>query len=336
MQDTELFELLNFLPRDTGWKQQFYHRELTGICREEPLPHWRQWAKEFLLQPSTEWEGTDVLLRLLILAESLYPGGMERARLHESLGYLLHRVKKQRGVSLYPQVCLDTALSNSLVRQDQVDVWHPGMRSGSGWRTFYRLTLLGKSKVDISDMPPKDNEPQAPSVPWAKRSPVAPVACKPSVQTPVVRPWPRDVQPSTPAQEPVKQHAEPTPLPNDFVWVKPYVNQQVNRFFKHHANTYTERVKQVLDGTCNIQTFSKEFGPARICRWINDKHAVGADHPNPCKSQNINTSATYEACVKTFKQNPQNHAVARQLYKSDSAEIDVLLKELLGTEDSSA
>jgi len=125
-----------------------------------------------------------------------------------------------------------------------------------------------------------------------------------------------------------KQHAEPTPLPNDFVWVKHYVDQQVSRFFKHHAKTYTERVKQVLDGTYDLKTFGEEFGPSRICRWINDKHAVGTDHPNPCKSQNINTSPTYEACVKTFKQNPHNHAVARQLYKSDSAEVEAVLKEL--------
>jgi len=36
----------------------------------------------------------------LMLAESLYPGGVERARLQESLGYLLNRVKRHSSVSI--------------------------------------------------------------------------------------------------------------------------------------------------------------------------------------------------------------------------------------------
>ena len=211
------------------------------------------------------------------------------------------------------------------------------MRSGSGWRTFYRLTLLGKSKVDISDMPPKDTEPTTPYVPRAQRTSATPppAALKPSPQAPVIRPWHRAIQPSVSVPQPTQKPSEPAPLQDDFVWAKPYVDQQVRRFFKHHANVYAERVKAVLDGTCELKTFSDDFGPSRICRWINDKHAVSADHPNPCKPQNINTSATYEACVKSFKLGPQSHPAAKYSYASDSSEIDAILKDLLGTEDCS-
>jgi hypothetical protein len=335
MQDSELFELLNFIPRTYRWEVALEPRRPNSKCSDAPNTHWCQWAKELLLQPIHNFNYVELVLRILVVAEVLYGDGMEQNRLEESVGYLIQKLEPRSTPN--PKETILLAVQQRWVRQDQIDMWGPGMRSGSGWRTFYRLTLLGKSKVDISDMPPKDTEPTSPYVPRAQRTPTPtpPTAPKPSPQSPTAWPWPKTIQPSAPAQAPVQPSAEPTPLPNDFVWVKHYVDQQVSRFFKHHANAYAERVKQVLDGTCDLKTFGDEFGPARICRWINDKHAVGDDHPNPCKSQNINTSATYEACVKSFKQNPSSHPAAKYLYASESAEMDAILKDLLGTGDCS-
>ena len=88
MKDSELFELINFHPDDAGWTQQMYRRELGGQYGHKPASSWCQWAGGFLLAPSEDSDGVDVLLRLLALAETLYPGGMERTRLEESLSYL--------------------------------------------------------------------------------------------------------------------------------------------------------------------------------------------------------------------------------------------------------
>lgn len=313
MKDSELFELINFHPDDAGWIQQMYRRELGGQYGHRPASSWCQWAGEFLLAASTDREGVDVLLRLLALAETLYPGGMERTRLEESLGYLFEMLPSRLG--RYPTVTLSSALQQRLIREDQVDLWAPGMASGKGWRTYCRLTLTGKSKVDLSEMPSKDSTSPERAVP---------------IRQPV--PWRPPVQEKPKVDQPPKT----TTLPEDFVWQKPYVNQQVSYFFKRHAKLYSAMVLDVLNAKVEMNQFASEFGPAKISRWINEKHHVKSDHPNPCKPQNINSSATYVACVKSFKLNPDNHQIAKLLCQAESKEVEAILQELLGGEDSPA
>ncbi len=313
MKDSELLELINFHPDDAGWVQQMYRRELGGQYGHKPAPSWCQWAGEFLLAPSEDSDGVDMILRLLALAETLYPGGMERTRLEESLSYLFEMLMPSS--NRYPTVAFSSALQQRVVREDQVDLWAPGMASGKGWRMYYRLTLTGKSKVDLSEMPPKDTA--IPEQVAPKRQPV---------------PWKPVVQ----AKPKVDQPPKTTALPTDFVWQKPYVDQQVSYFFKRHAKLYSAMALDVLNAKEEMNKFASEFGPAKISRWINEKHCVKSDHPNPCKPQNINSSATYVACVKSFKQNPDNHPIAKLLYQAESKEVEDILKELLSGEDSPA
>lgn len=339
MQDSELFELVNFHPKQASWIQEMFRRDLGGTYGNEPKEHWCRWATDFLLEPPKERDGVDVLLRLLTLAESLYPGGMERTRLEESLGYLFNRTKGPYGLSLYTPVCITAALQEKVIREDTVDIWGPGMRSGTGLRTYYRRTLLGKSKVDISDMPPVYSEPATPYVPKAERLPVSPtpqtaeMAPKPATK---IATWWRPI-PAQPADPPAASNSlAPESLPDDFVWQKPYVNQQVSYFFKRHAKLYSAMALDVLNAKVEMNQFASEFGPAKISRWINEKHHVQSDHPNPCKPQNINSSATYVACVKSFKLNPDKHPIAKLLYQAESKEVEDILQELLGGGDSPA
>ncbi len=314
MKDSELFELVNFHPDDAGWILQMCRRQLDGQYGHKPTLGWCQWAGEFLLVPLEDSDGVDVLLRLLALAETLYPGGMERTRLEESLEYLFEMLPSPLG--RYPVVALSSALQQRLIREDQIDLWAPGVASGQGWRTYYRLTLTGKSKVDLSEMPPTDAVYPVPAP--TKRQPIS---------------WRPPVQPKPNVSPPEKTD---TTLPADFVWQKPYVDQQVSYFFKRHAKLYSAMAMDVLNAKEEMNKFSSEFGPAKISRWINAKHHVQSNHPNPCKPQNINSSATYVACVKSFKQNPDNHPIAKLLYKAESQEVEDILQELLGGEDSPA
>lgn len=316
MRDAELFELINYFPSDAAWILQMHRRGLGDQYVKVPNSDWCQWACALLSNSTTDNEGVDVLLRLLKLAELLYPGGMESVRLEESLSYLFDSLLSwsTSQVKRYPIEVINFALQQRLIREDQVDLWRQGMPSGQGWRTYYKLTLNGKAAVDFSSMPlvedvSKRNTNKALS--W----------------------WPQ-AKPNLPVNaQKVDQQADRGThfsLPDDFVWTKPYVDQQVNCFFKHHSKIYSKMAMDVLNTKLEMNQFVSEFGPAKISQWINKKHHVRKDHPNPCKPQNINNSVTYEACVKSFKRKPDKHPIAKLLYQAESSEVEKIMQELLG------
>lgn len=119
-------------------------------------------------------------------------------------------------------------------------------------------------------------------------------------------------------------------LADKFIWNKDYVEQRVHSFFKHHFSRYLTLAKEIIDGTCTVKAFDAEFGPTPICKWINEQVGKSSDHQRPCMKQHINTSATYNECVKKFKRNPQRHRVIEYLYQGDTPEVDAILKDLLG------
>lgn len=333
MNDTELFELIDFQPENLGWIQDMYRRELGGQF-SEPKPHWCQWAKDFLCQPIEDSQGLDVLIRLLTLSEQLYPGGMERNRLEESAGYLFNTLPLKCSMRPYMECCISNALTQRVIREDRIDMWAPGMRSGQGWRTYYRLTPLAKSKVNLSGMPLLFSSPSPTATSNPADIPEKSVESAPKIQV-KAQPCLRKPQTVTPPAENPVVKAEPAPtLPNNFIWSNAYVDQQVQKFFQSRAADYKQMAIDVLNGKTELRSFGITFGPAAICRWINEKHHVRAGHPNPCKSQNINTSATYKACVKTFKANAEKHRIAKQLYKADSQEVEDILNQLFDAKET--
>jgi len=138
----------------------------------------------------------------------------------------------------------EMAKADGFLSGQEIDTWHRGMRSGTGMRTFYKLTLLGKRKADALGAPPafdwsprkvyeETHPPQKNAVPpWRAvaterrettpqppqsatvPTPVepAPAATVPPAPEPVIPPWRRGVV-SQPAQSVVvSTPSEPTPV----------------------------------------------------------------------------------------------------------------------------
>jgi hypothetical protein len=57
-----------------------------------------------------------------------------------------------RGVE--PEFTVREARELGYISSQEIDTWHPGMRSGTGTRIFWKLTLLGKRKADALGPPP--------------------------------------------------------------------------------------------------------------------------------------------------------------------------------------
>ena len=103
---------------------------------------------------------------------------------------------------------LRDAIDAGWIQREEVDLWRPGMKSGSGMSAIYWLTFLGKRKADEIDGPPPfystgqeedldeaddlDNEEEVLSSP----APAPPPAPPPSSSPPAPPPWRR--QPPSP------------------------------------------------------------------------------------------------------------------------------------------
>lgn len=320
--DDDVLEVLDWRPDSPAWRAEWMvlHENGPADGWRSPSPAWIDWARRALGHVPVDRDVSRVVARLLYLAETLHPHGMDRQRLQDALLALgsLHGRDYQPAEG---RVAL--AQDQGVIRMERLDLWRPGMASGSGWRTYCRLTLHGRSLVETDPMP--EPFPETPSEPaWGK--PAAPPAISWLERV-------RHASPGKPApRQPEPEGPEPSAgsIPHDFSWTAPFVDQQVRKFFRKHKDEYARSVKDVINEKLSIEQFGLNFGPARISAWINATLGVSEEHPNPCSKQNINGSATYDTLVKAFKRNPDEHAVVQRLQQGRSEEAQAILDALLG------
>jgi hypothetical protein len=327
--DESVMELLDWHPEAPAWTAEWRH--LYDRCPpggwRRPAPDWVAWAQSVLSQPPDSRGHQTVIARILCAAEPLHPQGLERRRLRDAL----LAVGGLQGRDYQPaDVFVDDAERSGIIRMERTDLWRPGMPSGSGLRTFCRLTLYGRSLVQADAMPepfPPLPEPESwrtrpadpqPPFDWFERARTRAAQASPTVSA------------TQPAPSPAGD------IPDDFSWTGPFVDQQVRKFFRRHWDEYTTTVQAVVNAEMKIERFTIDFGPKRISEWINETLRVRDGHPNPCTKQNINGSATYGALVKAFKENPREHAVVQRLQHGQSAEAQAILDEFLSDQGAVA
>lgn len=321
--DDDVLEILDWRPELSTWCQDYLevNDRRPDMGFRSPCCEWVDWVRAILFRVPLDADGYEAIAGILIAAEVLQPQGMQRTRLADAL-LALGRLGGQK---YQPAGCrVDHAERNGVIRSERIDLWRPGMASGTGWRTYCRLTLYGKSLVQTDAMPEPFPPPPEQADPFSTAYPISPpVTCRDPSRTPLAEPLvPQKPEPA----------ADPTPLcpiPNDYSWAGPFVDQQVRKFFGKHKHEYTQAVRAVLDGQVELDQFGLEFGPKRISVWINQALGVGDDHPRPCLKQHINASATYETLVKAFKRNPDDHAVVQRLRHGRSDEAQAILDAFL-------
>lgn len=217
---------------------------------------------------------------------------------------------------------------------ERVDLWRPGMASGTGWRTYCRLTLYGKSLVPVDGMPEVFPMPEPREPAWRE-------SANPPAEDWLARELAR-LSETERAQQPVpdrcggiaQPRADRCTIPEDFVWSGPYVDQQVRKFFRKHWVEYTDAIQAVINEQKTMEEFRLSFGPRRISDWINELLRVPRGRRSRCKRQNINDSAAYGLLVKAFKRNPREHTVVQKLQQGRSAEAQAILDEFLAAAES--
>ncbi len=318
--DDDVMELLNWLPERSTWCQEYINaneRPPTAGLRR-PSPEWIDWARGVLCDVPEDMDGSQVTAAILGLAEALHPSGLERQRLSEAL----LAIGQLRGRDYEPADWRVSGFEDrGIVRTDLVDLWRPGMSSGSGRRRFCRLTLYGKSLVDLSGMPEAFPKPEAPFV----ASPRTP-------QIPWVPRWADQQHVTTP--EPSERTAESGEdksgtLPDDFSWSGPFVENEVRKFFVRHKDEYCKGALAVVNRQKTVEEFGLQFGPKRIADWINKKYAVSTCACRPCSKSHVNQRPTYEALVKSLKRDPDGHAVVKKLHHGQSQEVQDILDAFL-------
>jgi len=324
LSNDDVMELLDWRPDAPVWCAEWtalYGRPPEGGW-QTPSLEWIDWARGILTQPADQY-GKVVIARILMLAEQLHPQGIDRKRLQDAL----LAIGRLQGRDYQPaEGMVDMAERDGVVRMERVDLWRPGMASGTGWRAYCRLTLYGKSLVPVDGTPEIFPSPEREEVPWRRTT-----SNPPSVN------WLARAQARGADAEPARPEASESPadacaVPEDFVWSGPYVDQQVRKFFRKHWAQYTEAVQAVINEQMRMEKFGLDFGPTRISDWINDLLRIPEDRKSRCKPQNINDSAAYGLLVKAFKSSPREHVVVRKLQQGQSPEAEAILDEFLAGE----
>lgn len=320
LSNDNVMELLDWRPDAPVWCAEWtalYGRPPEGGW-QTPSPEWIDWGRGILSQPADQY-GKVVIARILMLAEQVHPQGIDRKRLQDAL----LAIGRLQGRDYQPaEAMVDMTERDGVIRMERVDLWRPGMASGTGWRAYCRLTLYGKSLVPVDGMPEIFPASEREEVPWRRTTSNTPSdnwlaraqACADTG--------------SAKSEEP-KAQADTCAVPEDFEWSGPFVEQQVQKFFRKHWKDYTDAVRAVINEQMKMETFSRNFGPTRISNWINDLLRVPEDRENRCSRQNVNPTATYGLLVKAFKRDPREHAVVRKLQQGQSPEAEAILDEFL-------
>ncbi len=323
LSNDDVIELLDWRPDAPVWCAEW--TALYGRPPEDgwrtPSPEWIDWARGILAQP-TDGYGKVVIARILLLAEQLHPQGIDRKRLQDAL----LAIGRLQARDYQPaEAMVDMAERDGVIRMEQVDLWRPGIASGTGWRAYCRLTLYGKSLVPADGMPEMFPTPKPEKHPW-QRTP------NPPAENWLARAQARIADTEPAKQEAPESQADTCAVPEDFVWSGPFVEQQVRKFFRKHWTEYTDAIRAVINEQKTIEEFGLDFGPKRISGWINELLRIPVDRQNRCSRQNINPSATYGLLVKAFKRNPREHVIVRKLQQGQSAEAEAILDEFLSGE----
>lgn len=319
----DVMELLDWRPDAPVWCAEWtalYGRPPEGGWKT-PSAEWIDWARGILAQPADQY-GKVVIARILVLAEQVHPQGIDRKRLQDAL----LAIGRSQGRDYQPaEAMVDMTERDGVIRMERVDLWRPGMASGTGWRAYCRLTLYGKSLVPVDGMPEIFPSPEREEVPWRRTS-------NPPSQNWLARAQARMAETAPILKESPEDQADTCPVPEDFLWSGPFVDQQVRKFFRKHWAEYTEAVRAVINEQMKMEKFGLDFGPTRISDWINDLLRIPEDRKSRCKPQNINDSAAYGLLVKAFKSSPREHVVVRKLQQGQSPEAAAILDEFLAGE----
>ena len=130
-------------------------------------PGWTRWAHGQLVAPSGS---NGLALRLVrLVAVRLDSRGIDWLDEDDvlSMGRVVFGLTEKiatEHLNTTIETALKEAVSAGWLREEEYDAWHPGMPSGSGMRTKYLLSPLGKKEIaEVGYRPPaSDDVPQLP------------------------------------------------------------------------------------------------------------------------------------------------------------------------------
>ena len=130
---------------------------------DELTDEWKAWAKGVILSAKVDTHGKghirpeDAVLYLcqIIQMFACLRGDKPDQAIPETdlrvkfiSGLVLSGFPPQTDVSYYFQRAMNETQSRGCVTCEEIDLWHPGMASGSGWTSFCQLTVVGKKLAD--------------------------------------------------------------------------------------------------------------------------------------------------------------------------------------------
>ncbi len=138
-------------------------RSTLGLNRRWSVtPGWTQWAHAQLTAPSDRLGLTVRLVRLVaVWLDSRGAGWIDEGDVLSmtSVVFGLTENIATEHLTTKIQVTLKEAVRNGWLREEEHDTWHPGMPSGTGMRTGYLLTPLGKKAIaDAGYNPPAPDD----------------------------------------------------------------------------------------------------------------------------------------------------------------------------------
>ncbi len=325
--DANILELVGWLPCSANWKSEWLQVNERvpegGFCA--PSPDWLAWAGELLCQPRQfTLFGMDTVARILLAAEPFHPRGFFQSRLQEAmlaLGALT-------GQDYRPADCyIQNAEENNIIRTDHIDIWRPGMKSGSGLRRVCYLTLYGKTIVNAPDMPEPFPPKKTEVLPWQKPTTSNEGSWWDKAMADIAAN--RENNDSTKINAPEERNT--CLIPENHIWRPQVTNELVRKFFENRENwkEYVQAIKDVLDEKLNINDFGIQIGPKRIAKWINKHLRIPETHPKPCKTQNVTPCPDYINMIKAFKENPEEHIIVKRLRQGQSPEAKAILEHFL-------
>jgi hypothetical protein len=152
--DDALWRLLQWKPHTPEEQRRMQHvRTAHAVAPRDqaenrPSDRWIAWAKSEVLAGPERGSADDAYVcRLLRLLEPYHDGGVDEQVLRAAVlaGVMMsgESAPSAFAASRDVAVVIERAGQQGLIARRDVDDWHAGMRSGSGWRGFLTLTQAG-------------------------------------------------------------------------------------------------------------------------------------------------------------------------------------------------
>jgi hypothetical protein len=310
--DAELFDLIDWRPDPPARRSDIYvpaGASSQADVEDYPAREWVDWARRTILKPLTGTCEANIC-GLLAVAESVRDSGVVDETLKGSLACLM-TIARWPSADRQAEQCVALARSRGLIRGEEVDAWHPGMASGSGWQTFYRLTVAGRHMA-LQGQP-------VPAI-RAKKEKKAEDSPAIQKQLPGVGGWKGWQLPAVPKSQ-----------PGTAEWPDGQVEVLVAEHFRRNKPSYVKCMCAFRDGRKSEQDIYKEFGPTAIANAINEKAHPEKAGRRPCTRQNVEATRSYKKYVQKMLVLALDHEMwslfDARMSDSDTADLEAFLDD---------